>query len=162
MQESVRIARPRVHIHRDRPAPPVSFGGEIKGPEELGDGEEQVALGEMDARTEASPRAIAIVIALVKVRRGGVVRREPRTAGVAFGVEGVGVRVALGIVMETPDVEDDGAPFWDAHALDRIIYNPSLEREGGKTRGGQENSRKPAFLRQPPPPPRWEGEGQHL
>ena len=122
MQEPVRIARLRVRIHGDRYIPPVHFWGEIKSPEELRHGEEQVALGEMDAGTDPPSGAVAVMVSLFEVGRGGVVGREQRAAGVALGLEDVGAWVAVGIVMESPHVQNDRAVFGDAHAFDRVFY----------------------------------------
>lgn len=124
MQKPFRIPRPRIRIDRDRPSSPrLPLGRKVERPEELRHGEEEVALGEVDAGADAAAGAVAVVVALFEVGRGGVVRGEEGAVGVAGRVEGVGVRVAGGVVVEGPDVQDDGAAFGDAHAFDRVVWS---------------------------------------
>ena len=75
----------------------------------------------MDAGTDAATGAVAEMVAVAGLFGGGIDGREGGVVGVAGGVEGGGVSPAGGVVVEGPDVEDDGGIFGEMHAVDVVI-----------------------------------------
>lgn len=98
----------------------------MKPPQQLDRRDPQVPFREVDAGTDAAAGAVAEVVALVSLLGGGggggVDGREGGEVGVARGVEVGGVLPAGGVVVEGPDVEDDGGVFGEAHAVDVVIW----------------------------------------
>ena len=83
----------------------------VEPPQQLGRRDPQVALREVNAGADAATGAVAEMVAVIAVFGGGVDRRQGRVVGVAGGVELGGVVPAGGVVVEGPDVEDDGGVF---------------------------------------------------
>ena len=80
----------RVIGHGRLPVLPGDRFLKAKCPEQLGDGEEHVALGEMDAGADAAAGAVAVMVAALPVT-DSVFGREGRVVSEALGNEGRGV-----------------------------------------------------------------------
>lgn len=62
----------------------------------------------MDTRAKPTARTVSVVIAVLVVGRSGVLWSEEGPLGVAFRIEGVWVGEYGLVVMETPDIDEDG------------------------------------------------------
>ena len=116
MHEPLTRARLRTHVAARRLIP-----CEFEPPQQLGGRNPQVALREMDAGADAATGTVAEMVAVEGFLGGGVDGRERGVAGVAGGFEGGRILPAGGVVVEGPDVEDDGGIFGEVHAVDVVI-----------------------------------------
>lgn len=94
---------------------------EVKGPEQLRNADEQIALGQMDAGADASPGSVAVVVALVPLPGRGVHGRKGWIGFESLGYEMLGVLPRSLIMVHGPDVQHDGGAFGKEHAVDPVI-----------------------------------------
>lgn len=94
---------------------------EVEPPEQLGRRDEEVAFGQMDAGAYAATGPVAEMVALVRFLRGGVDGGEGGEVGVALGHEVLGAGPSVCVVVEGPDVEDDGGAFREVHSVHVVI-----------------------------------------
>ena len=76
----------------------------------------------MDARANAAPGAVTVVVSIFKVSRSSVLGRQESAAFVAVRIEDIGVGKAEGIVMKAPYVQNDSASFRDEDIVDGVIW----------------------------------------
>ena len=99
---------------------------EVKPPQQLRRRDEKVAFRQMDAGTDATAGPVAEMVALVWFFGGRVDGGESGETVVALGDEALGDE-ALGacpsifVVVECPDVEDDGRVFGEMHSIHVVI-----------------------------------------
>ena len=75
----------------------------------------------MDARANAAPRAVGIVVSIFKVSGSSLLGSEESSAFIAVRVEDVRVGKAVRIVMESPNVQNDSTSFRKVHIVDGVI-----------------------------------------
>jgi hypothetical protein len=85
------------------------FDPEFKSPQEFRDCDEQPTLGQMYAWTNAPRRAVAEMITILSLGGGCVERCKMVVVGVALWDKAGRIRVFLRVVVQRPDIEDDGA-----------------------------------------------------
>lgn len=94
---------------------------EVEPPQQLRRRDEEVAFRQVDAGTDAAAGAVAEVVALVRFFRGRVDGGEGGEIVVALGDEALGARPAVFVVVQCPDVEDDGRVFGEMHSIHVVI-----------------------------------------
>ena len=87
-QKTLRISRSRVHIHGRCPL----LLRQRKCPQHFRHREPQISLREVDAGTNATPRAVSVMIASGVVGRDGVFGGKEGSASVAGRIENGGIR----------------------------------------------------------------------
>jgi hypothetical protein len=97
----------------------VRLLAKVKSPDQLGHGNEQVSLGQVDSRAHATTAPVAKVVPIRSVT--GVLRRQLWMRRVAVRPELLGVVPALLIVVHTPYVEDNGGPLWNEITTNKVI-----------------------------------------
>lgn len=115
-----------------------------EGPDDFGDGEEQIPFGQVDPRTDSSTRPVPIMIASFVAGGRGELGGQGGRAPVMIGVKGVVVGVAPFVVMQAPGVDDDDRPLRNVVAVDPVVSSTSVSRPAGDRR-----ERESAHLRRP-------------
>ena len=120
-QEPLTVPRHVIDIRLDDLPFFIRPGPEIKGPHQLRNCEEKVALRDVDARTQAPPSAVRVVVARLVVGRRREFGREGGLAFVVVWVEDVWIRESGGVVVQTVDVDEDDCALWEELAVDPVI-----------------------------------------
>lgn len=94
---------------------------EIKPPQQLRRRDEKVTFRQMDAGTDAAAGPVAEMVALVWFLGGRVDRSEGGEIVVALGDEALGACPSAFVVVECPDVENDGRVFGEMHPIHVVI-----------------------------------------
>lgn len=89
-------------VRLDRLAVCSNLGLDVEGPEHASQVDVQRVLGDMAAGADAAASAVSVVVARVGVGRVEVVRGMLWVLEVALGLEGVGFRVDVGVVVDGP------------------------------------------------------------
>lgn len=80
----------------------------------------------MDAGTDAAAGAVAEVVAVAEVGGDGVVGCGEEFVVEVGGGKGVGLGEDGGVVVDAPDVEDDGGVFGDEEVVDCVVWEVEL------------------------------------
>lgn len=121
MLNALFVGRLGIHVDLDMVSVCVSNRPEVKPPQEFGNGDEEVSLGEVDSGAETAAAAVGVVIALLVVGRCGVFGRRLRAGRISLRVEGVGIGESDGVEMKAPDVDKDHGAFGKEFSVNPII-----------------------------------------
>ena len=108
IQKPIVIPRRRSYVNRYWLPRHVMLRADLECPHDPSCGQEQSTLGEVDPGTDASADAIAEVISLLIFARVCIDGRQLCLTLETAGVEHLGVRVAVRVVVYSPDVKDNG------------------------------------------------------
>ena len=76
----------------------------------------------MDARANAAPGAVSVVVSIFKVSRNSVLGRQESAAFIPVRIEDIGAGKAEGIVMKAPYVQNYSASFRNEHIVAGVIW----------------------------------------